>query len=125
MKALFLTLIAALSLSAADATGTWTGNFSATTPEGERQHSAMLVLKQQGTTLTGTAGPDATEQLPISNGKAEGDVLTFEVVRENGPTMKFNLKQTGDEIAGDIKREREGQVQLAKILVKREVAAAR
>jgi len=78
------------------------------------------VLKQQGTTLTGTAGPDVSEQLPISNGKAEGETLTFEVVREGGGTMKFTLKQTGDEISGDIKREREGQTQIAKLAVKRE-----
>jgi hypothetical protein len=33
--------------------------------------------------------------------------------------MKFALKQDGDEITGDITRERDGQTQKAKLAVKR------
>src|SRR5713101_6391523 len=106
MKHILLLTLAAVSLIAADATGTWTGTLTASTPNGSEQHPALLVLKQEGTKLTGTAGPDANEQHAIENGKAENGSLTFELPRENG-VMKFTLKQEGDEIKGDITRERE------------------
>jgi hypothetical protein len=115
MKNILVFLLAAISLVAADATGTWTGTF---TPDGQEAGSAHLVLKQEGTKLTGTAGPHAGEQLEIQNGKAEDGNLTFEVAAKDS-TMKFVLKQEGDEIKGNVSREREGQVQTAKLAVTR------
>ena len=117
MKHILLLTFAAVSLMAADATGTWTGTLTA--PDRSDPGPALLVLKQDGVKLTGTAGPDASEQHAIENGKAENGSLTFEVPRENG-VMKFTLKQEGDEIKGDITREREGEKQTAKLAVKRE-----
>jgi hypothetical protein len=101
---------------AADATGTWTGTL---TPSGDdNPRPAHLVLKQDGNKLTGTAGPDANEQHAIENGKAEDGVLTFDVPT-GGAVMKFRLKQDGDEIKGDITRERDGQTETARLAVKR------
>jgi hypothetical protein len=119
MKHIFLLTFAAASLIAADATGRWTGTLTASTPDGSQQHPALLVLKQDGVKLTGTAGPDASEQIPIENGKAENGSLTFQISKDTA-TMKFTLKQEGDEIKGDITREREGQTQTAKMVVTRE-----
>lgn len=119
MKHVLLLTLAAVGLMAADATGKWTGSLFIPNPDGEQERPAHLVLKQEGATLTGTAGPDASEQHPIQNGKAEDGNLVFEV--PTGETvMKFSLKQDGDEIKGEITREREGQKQTAKIAVKRE-----
>ena len=117
MKPFLLTLLFAVSLTAVDATGTWTGTL---TPEGGdgRSLPAQLVLKQDGDKLTGTAGPDSGEQRPIQNGKAENGTLSFELESE-GSVMKFALKQDGDAITGDIVRERDGKTQTAKISVKR------
>ena len=117
MKHILLLTFAAFSLMAADATGTWTGTL--TVPDKGDPGPALLVLKQEGVKLTGTAGPDANERHAIENGKAENGNITFEIPRENG-VMKFTLKQEGDEIKGDITRERDGEKQTAKLAVKRD-----
>ncbi len=115
MKYILILILAAAGLMAADATGTWTGTF---TPGGQEPGPARLVLKQEGTKLTGTGGPSAEEQHEIQNGKAEDGKLTFEIAHDDS-TMKFVLKQEGDEIKGDASREKEGQVQTAKLAVVR------
>jgi hypothetical protein len=119
MKYILLLTFAAACLIAADATGKWTGTLTVPTPNGPEERTAHLVLKQDGVKLTGTAGPDANEQHEIANGKAENGAITFEVPTGDS-TMKFTLKQEGDEIKGDISRERDGQAETAKIAVKRE-----
>ena len=120
MKHFFLLILATMTLIAADATGTWTGSLMVPGDGGEN-HPARLVLKQDGSKLTGTAGPSAGEQHEIQNGKVEDGVLTFDVPTGE-TTMKFTLKQDGDEIKGDISREHEGETQHAKLAVKREPA---
>jgi hypothetical protein len=120
MKSILLLTCTALALIAADATGTWTGTLTAPTSDGgERPGPAHLVLKQEGARLTGTAGPNPGEQHTIENGKAENGNLTFELLRDDS-VMKFVLKQDGDEIKGDVTRERDGESQTAKLSVKRE-----
>ena len=118
MKHLLLLALSAVALMAADATGKWAGTFVPSDGDGSPR-PALLILKQEGTTLTGTAGPDESEQNEIANGKAENGVLTFELQR-SGTAMKFNLKLDGDEIKGDMSRERDGQAQRAKLHVKRQ-----
>ena len=117
MKHLLFIALAAVMLTAADATGTWTGTL---TPAGgeNRTLPAHLVLKQDGSTLTGTAGPDAGEQHPIRNGKAENDTLTFELPNDT-TVMTFTLKLDGDAMTGDVVRERDGEKQTATLSVKR------
>jgi len=112
MKPILLIALAAATLIAADATGTWTGTL---TRSENQSGPAHLVLKQDGDKLTGTAGPDENDQHPIVNGKVENGALTFEL--DNG--MKFVLKQDGDEITGEVSRERDGQTQSGKLAVKR------
>jgi hypothetical protein len=121
MKHILLLTFAAVSLLAADATGKWTGTLTMAPPGGgaDEQRPAFLVLKQDGVKLTGTAGPDANEQHEIANGKAENGSITFDVSTENS-VMKFTLKHEGDEIKGEITRERDGQKQTAKLAVKRD-----
>ena len=115
MKYVLFVALAAVSVVAADATGKWTGTL---TPSDGQPRPAHLVLKQDGVKLTGTAGPDESEQNQIQNGKAENGKLTFEVAAGEA-VMKFALKQDGDEMTGDITRERDGQMQTAKMTVKR------
>ena len=120
-KLMVLFAFTVVSLIAADATGTWTGTLTdATSAGGDKPGPAYLVLKQEGTKLTGTAGPNANSQRPIQNGKAEDGNLTFEVVLSEGRTMKFTLKHEGDEIKGDIRGEGGGETKTAKLAVKRE-----
>lgn len=120
MKDVILLMLAAASLMAADATGKWTGTMTVITADGgDRPRPALLMLKQEGNKLNGTAGPDAGEQTAIEHGKVEDGNLTFEL--PTGDTvMKFALKQDGDQIKGDVTRNHEGELQRAKISVTRD-----
>ena len=114
MRLIFLLMLAA-SVLMADATGKWTGTL---TPDGDKGGPALLVLKQDGTSLTGTAGPDETGQHAILNGKVEDGKITFELAVGQG-NAKFTLLQEGEEIKGDVKLEGGGQTQTAKLELKR------
>jgi hypothetical protein len=116
MRTLVLFLAAAIAGFGADVTGTWTGTF---TPEGRDPQAAKLVLKQEGSTVTGTAGPAEEAGWEIRKGRVEDGVITFEL-EQNNMVMRFNLKLTGDDISGDVERERDGQKQNARLAVKRE-----
>ncbi len=119
MKHLVLVLACACALFGGDVTGRWTGKLTVKSPEGEeRQHSAVMVFKQQGTALTGTAGPEE-DQKPISKGKVDGDAVQFELERDGG-VMRFSLKQQGDELSGEVTRERDGETTRATVAMKRE-----
>ena len=115
MKLILSLVLAATGLLAADATGTWTGNLTRDNGEAGPAH---LILKQDGTKVTGTAGPGVDEQRAIQNGKAEDGKVIFEITTENA-TMKFVLKQEGDAITGDVSRESNGETQRAKLAVTR------
>ena len=119
MKHIVVMILAIASAIAADADGRWSGTMTVRTSEGtERVAPALLVLEQNGATITGSAGPDDSERHEIQNGKAENGALTFEV--QNGESvMRFNLKHEGDEMKGEITRERDGQTQTAKLDLKR------
>jgi hypothetical protein len=120
MKTLACTLLLALcafTAFAADASGKWSGTF--TTDEGAPS-TGYAVIKQAGTEITGTAGPTADEQLPIANGKIDGDKVTFEVSHPSGMTLKMSLVLDGDTLKGDVTASREGQSMKAKLDLKRE-----
>ena len=114
MTYLLVIALSAASL-AADVTGNWKGTL---TPDGRDAGPALLVLKQDGEMVTGTAGPDEGERHPIRSGKVENDTVTFEVETPGG-VMRFTLKQDGEELTGEITRERDGEKQTAKLALKR------
>jgi hypothetical protein len=116
---LLLTLATALTAMANDATGTWTGDLVQQRDGEERKSPAHLVLKQEGTQLTGTAGPSPDEQHPILKGKIDGGKLSFEVEREGG-VISFVLTQENDEIKGELTMQREGATRTGKLSLKRQ-----
>jgi uncharacterized protein (TIGR03435 family) len=91
MKTLILTLLAPLLvLGATDVSGTWTGTING---------PIYLVLKQDGSKLSGTAGPSLKEQaLSFENGKVEADRIVFEI----GP-YAFDLQADGETLKGQAK----------------------
>jgi uncharacterized protein (TIGR03435 family) len=91
-------LLLPFALHAADITGKWSG------------YPASLILKQDGSKVTGTAGPTARDQTPIANGTLEDDRLSFDL----GP-YHFALRIAGDEITGEITGER----QSSRVMLKR------
>jgi hypothetical protein len=106
---------AAMTLSAADISGKWSGSFTVTGLGGESQHdTAFVVFQQKGTELTGSGGPDETRQWPIQKGKVEGGKITFEV-QSDGPLYKVDVMLVGDHIKGDVTVVQEGQTAQAKV----------
>lgn len=67
-----------VSLLAADPSGLWKAEFQG--PQGNTIHSS-IALKANGGSLTGTVEGMRGKPTPISDGKIDGNELTFTVVR--------------------------------------------
>jgi hypothetical protein len=109
MKRFFCLLAAvtvfAVTMLAADASGTWTGQMP--TRDGDTR-DVTFKLKQDGAGLTGTMSAFDND-IPIQEGKADGDKVTFTVTLDfNGNSFKISFNGTvkGDQI--EMTREREG-----------------
>jgi hypothetical protein len=98
MKNRLVTLFGLLALACtvalgADVTGKWTSE--ATGKGGPQTYD----LKQDGSTLTGTIAGGRGEPAQISNGKVDGDNVSFEVTREfngNSTTIKYSGTVSGN-----------------------------
>lgn len=98
MKNRFVTFCAGLALACmvalgADVTGKWT---SEAMGKGGPQ---TFNLKQDGSTLTGTVQGGRGGPTDISNGKVDGDNVSFEVTREfngNSMTIKYSGTVSGN-----------------------------
>lgn len=92
---------------AADATGKWT--FETEGRAGTVTNT--LTLKAAGGALTGTISGGRGGDVEISDGKIDGDKISFSVVREfrgNSITTKYTGKVSGDEIKLTIEGPRGG-----------------
>lgn len=117
---LVLAVIAAgIAIADTSVTGKWTGSFNMIAPDGQsKDGTALLLLKQSGTEITGSVGPDEGEQHPITKGKIEGEKITL-LVEDEGRTIKFDLVLAAERITGDVNMTREGEAAKAKIDVTR------
>jgi hypothetical protein len=97
---LLVTLAVAFTATAADISGKWSGSF---TPESGDGGTAYVILKQSGTTLTGTGGPDANQQWPGLQGTVNGSKVSFQVKStDDGAVYKCDLVLDGDHLKGDV-----------------------
>jgi hypothetical protein len=103
MKACTLTaglllLIAGLAFGA-DIDGKWTGNISG--PDGGQGFTVTYTFKAEGNTLTGsTTGPGGS-QIPLKDGKINGNNLSFSIVFDMGgqeTKMDYKGVLSGDQI---------------------------
>ena len=109
-KVLPALFIFAMSALAADFTGNWTGEGVA---DGQA-HPLYVVIKQDGNTLSGTAGPDASRQAEI-HGKVEGDKVSFDVATQGPGSIHFELKAEGDALKGTVEFKRDDGSQSAAV----------
>jgi hypothetical protein len=103
--------------AAEDFTGKWSGAFNITEPE-QQDDVVTMQLTHKGKDLTGTAGPNATQQWPVK-GTVDGNKLTFEVQHEGGMPVKFVLTYAEGHLKGDASAEMNGMKLSAKVDVQR------
>ena len=104
----------------ADVTGKWSGSFDITGPDGEtKADTAFLNLKQDGTKITGTAGPSEDKQFDIKTGKIDGEKIALEVVIEDGGILSFDLALAADHIKGNVQGQHGDEKMTAKLDVTR------
>jgi hypothetical protein len=108
-------VVLVLTASAADVTGRWSGTFTFTLPDGKTADDTVhLVLKQNGGTITGTAGPNSEQQAPIAKGTITGNKILLEVPVPDG-TFKFDVTLEGEHLKGDVTRTSGDQSMKAKM----------
>lgn len=122
-------LVVLLSISlvaqtpAPNVSGNWKGTFTIMIDDmPPRDDTAVIMLKQNGAEVTGSAGPNDSEQMPISKGKVETvkgvTTVTFEITAD-GPVILFELKLVEGRLKGGAKAEFEGKKFRADIDVER------
>jgi len=104
---LSLLLAAAWTLSAADLSGKWAGTVDMKEDGNAQAMSVVMIVKQDGNKLTGTAGVEE-DQHPIQKGIVDGDTVTFEV--DSGEAIYYlELKLDGDQLSGAAKAGPDGE----------------
>jgi len=94
LLSLFLLLLPLTA--AADVSGKWSGSMDIKAPDATMQSTPVTAeFKQDGRTVTGTAGREGDDQLTIENGLLDGGTLTFDVEAPDGK-YSVSLKLVGD-----------------------------
>ena len=118
---LVLTAIAIAATVDVNVTGKWSGSFTITGSDGSSKEStALLILKQNGTEITGSVGPNENEQHPIQKGKIDGDKIALEAQDvNNNRVIKFDLLMVAERIKGEATMSADGEIRKAKLDVGR------
>jgi hypothetical protein len=98
-KAIAVVLLLSMNAAAGDLTGKWSGAFKV--DGADHNVPQLFILKQDGNKLTGSGGPDQSEQYPIENGKVDGDRVRFELTTGEWQ-FTYNLKAVDAKMAGDL-----------------------
>jgi hypothetical protein len=92
LSAALLLSLSAVTAHAADVTGSWSADMK--TPDGN-SFPLSFTFKQDGTTLTGTIQGPQGDAMAISDGKIDGDKLSFKV-SFNGMTISHEGTVSAD-----------------------------
>jgi hypothetical protein len=95
---LILMALSAMAAFAADVAGTWKA--SVETPNGNFENT--FVFKVDGAKLTGTSANEMMGETPISDGKVDGDDVSFNIVL-NRDGNEFKLAYKGKVTGKDMK----------------------
>ena len=116
MKALLAVLLLTVSLMAASVTGRWSGQFRV--EGGDHDVPQLFILKQDGNKLTGTGGPDESEQYPIENGSVNGDRVRFEITTGEWK-FAYDLRTDGAKMKGSLELKSENERRTASVSLSR------
>ena len=98
-RSIMLLVLSAITLSAADISGTWKASAKSTIGGGTIKRT--FFFKQDGTKLTGTSTSDRWPRSAIENGRIEGDTLSFTLtvdIEFGNVKISFTGKVQGDVI---------------------------
>jgi hypothetical protein len=88
-----------------DLSGRWVGILEIPGRNGgPRSVHFRLILKQNGTTVTGAGGPDPTDLDELINGSIEGDKVRFDLPDDYGVRMHAKLMVDGTRLTGELSR---------------------
>ncbi|HLK32386.1 MAG TPA: hypothetical protein VKT29_04810 [Terriglobales bacterium] len=93
-------MLPTVALCATNVTGKWSGTLQM---DGQKDaKTAYSIFNQDGNKLSGSVGPDESEQDEFEGGKVEGDKLTFDVPQgPNGEgSLHVELHVKGDQMTG-------------------------
>ena len=112
--------LTAHAAAAPNVTGTWTGAMSG----GQGGFNLTFTFKQDGAALTGTVNGGQGDPIAISEGKVDGDKISFKVVIQGGTTITHEgtINAAGDEIKLTSKSDN-GQFPGGEMTLKRAAAA--
>ena len=118
--AALLLIVCAWTAAAADVSGRWTGTINVVENGESKTVPVLLILKQDGTKVTGTGGNSEDDQHAIIKGSVDGDKVMIEALGgEDGNEHYFlDLTIDGDQMTGEI---RKGDSDRMKMMVKRAV----
>jgi hypothetical protein len=116
-KTLAIVVLCAMVALAGGVAGTWSGTFKVS--GGDHTVPQIIILKQDGNQLTGSAGPDEGEQYPIENGQVEGDLVRFELTSGEW-RFSYDLKRSGpDEMKGNLELKSVGSARTAVVSLRK------
>src|SRR6267378_8007074 len=93
-------MLSAVALSTPNVTGKWSGTLQM--DGGNDAKPAYSILNQDGNKLSGSVGPNESEQDSFEGGKVDGDKLTFDVPQgQNGEgSIHVEMQVKGDQMTG-------------------------
>jgi hypothetical protein len=125
-KLLWVISLCAVSAFGADVTGKWSGTIDLNRGGETKTDAALLDLKQDGNSVTGTVGPEQGNRFAIKTGRVEGNKIHLEVdPSDSAPSpglIVFDLIVDGDRITGEMNGEADGGRIQGKLDVKRQKA---
>ncbi len=97
-------LLALTTAAPVDVAGKWDGTITAQREDGStNEDTALLILDQKDTTITGTVGGDEGDQHPITSGTIDGNNVTIVAKhKENGREYRLELTIEKDEMKGTL-----------------------
>lgn len=98
-KLIFVLVLLTSTVIAADLSGRWSGRFKVN--GGDHDVPQLLILKQSGSKLTGSGGPDDSEQYPLENGTIAGDQAKFQITTGEWK-FSYNLKIAASSMSGEL-----------------------
>jgi hypothetical protein len=115
-------LALALTVGApADVTGRWEGTISGTRPDGTTaEDTALLILEQKGTEVTGTIGGNDADRHQIAKGTVDGNKLSIVAKnRNNEREIRVEVTVDGEDMKGTLILGPERKAELVAKRVKR------